>query len=103
MASSAAPSDADAQQRALAARISLRREQARFPAIIAIANATSPYFTRQLANFPDRIPRGYAMPRRITLRQVEAFKAVIEQGSVSSAAQMLHISQPAMSKLIAYF
>ena len=43
------------------------------------------------------------MPRRITLRQVEAFKAVIEKGSVSSAAEMVHISQPAMSKLIAHF
>lgn len=43
------------------------------------------------------------MPRRITLRQVEAFKAVIEKGSISSAAQMVHISQPAMSKLIAHF
>jgi len=43
------------------------------------------------------------MPRRITLRQVEAFKAVMESGSISSAAEMVHISQPAMSKLIAHF
>ena len=43
------------------------------------------------------------MPRRFTLRQVEAFKAVIENGSISSAAQMVHISQPAMSKLVAHF
>jgi len=43
------------------------------------------------------------MPRRLTLRQVEAFKAVIENGSISNAAQMVHISQPAMSKLIAHF
>lgn len=43
------------------------------------------------------------MARRLTLRQVEAFKAVIENGSISSAAQMIHISQPAMSKLIAHF
>jgi DNA-binding transcriptional LysR family regulator len=43
------------------------------------------------------------MPRRLTLRQVEAFKAVIEHGSISSAAQLVHISQPAMSKLIAHF
>lgn len=42
------------------------------------------------------------MPRHLTLRQIEAFKAMIESGSVSSAAEMLHISQPAMSKLIAY-
>jgi DNA-binding transcriptional LysR family regulator len=43
------------------------------------------------------------MPRRLTLRQIEAFKAVIENGSISNAAQMVHISQPAMSKLIAHF
>jgi DNA-binding transcriptional LysR family regulator len=43
------------------------------------------------------------MRRHFNLRQIEAFKAVIEYGSVSSAAQMVHISQPAMSKLIAHF
>jgi DNA-binding transcriptional LysR family regulator len=43
------------------------------------------------------------MTRRLTLRQVEAFKAVIEKRSISSAAEMVHISQPAMSKLIANF
>lgn len=40
--------------------------------------------------------------RHVKLRQIEAFKAVIEHGSVSSAARVAHISQPAMSKLIAY-
>jgi DNA-binding transcriptional LysR family regulator len=42
------------------------------------------------------------MRRQLTLRQVEAFKAVIESGSVSAAALMLHFSQPNMSKLIAH-
>lgn len=41
------------------------------------------------------------MPRHLNLRQIEAFKAVIENGSISSAAKVVHISQPAMSKLIA--
>jgi len=40
--------------------------------------------------------------RPINLRQIEAFKAVIENGTISRAALMLHISQPAMSKLIAH-
>jgi len=42
------------------------------------------------------------MPRHLNLRQIEAFKAVIESGTVSRAADLVHISQPAMSKLIAH-
>jgi len=42
------------------------------------------------------------MPKHINLRQIEAFKAVIEHGTVSRAADMLNISQPAMSKLVAH-
>lgn len=42
------------------------------------------------------------MPRRLNLRQIEAFKAVIENGTISRAAEVLHISQPAMSKLVAH-
>lgn len=44
---------------------------------------------------------GLWMRRPLSLRQVEAFKAVIEFGTVSRAAAVLHVSQPAMSKLIA--
>jgi len=42
------------------------------------------------------------LSRHLNLRQIEAFKAVIEHGTVSAAADMLNISQPAMSKLIAH-
>jgi DNA-binding transcriptional LysR family regulator len=42
------------------------------------------------------------MPRQLNLRQIEAFKAVMEYGTVSRAAEMLNISQPAMSKLVGH-
>ncbi len=41
------------------------------------------------------------MPRPLNLRQVEAFKALIETGTVSAAADLIGLSQPAVSKLIA--
>jgi DNA-binding transcriptional LysR family regulator len=42
------------------------------------------------------------MRRTLNLRQVEAFKAIIEQGTVSRAAEVLCVSQPAVSKLLAH-
>lgn len=42
------------------------------------------------------------MSRHINLRQIEAFQAVIVNGTVSGAAEVLNITQPAMSKLIAH-
>lgn len=36
----------------------------------------------------------------INLRQMEAFHAVMESGSVTKAAELLHITQPAVTKLI---
>jgi DNA-binding transcriptional LysR family regulator len=40
------------------------------------------------------------MRRTANLRQIEAFKALIEHGTVSRAAEVLAISQPAASKLL---
>lgn len=42
------------------------------------------------------------MKRQLQLRQVEAFKALIEQGTVSRAAGILHVTQPAVSKLLVH-
>lgn len=43
------------------------------------------------------------MPRPINLRQIEAFKALVEHGTTSRAASVINVSQPAVSKLIANF
>src|SRR5690625_5073936 len=49
--------------------------------------------------------RGAAMekqgsPETLSPRQVEAFKAVIEKGSVTAAAMAMHVSQPSVSRLL---
>ena len=41
--------------------------------------------------------------RKPSLRQLEAFKAFVENGSVSRAADALYVSQPAVSKLLNHF
>lgn len=42
------------------------------------------------------------MPRHLNLRQIEAFKAIMENGTMRQSAEVLNISQPAVSKMIAH-
>lgn len=39
-------------------------------------------------------------PPLISLRQIEAFKAIVETGSVTAAANAMHVSQPSVSRLL---
>ncbi|MGE3150310.1 MAG: LysR substrate-binding domain-containing protein [Pseudorhodoplanes sp.] len=39
--------------------------------------------------------------RPLSLRQIEAFRALVEGGTVTRAAELLHVSQPAISKQLA--
>lgn len=56
-----------------------------------------PYSSK--ANFVEVYSESYSMA--LNLRQIEAFKALIEHGTVSRAALVINLSQPAVSKLIA--
>ncbi|MFT3802365.1 MAG: LysR substrate-binding domain-containing protein [Burkholderiaceae bacterium] len=39
---------------------------------------------------------------QINLRQIEVFRAIMATGSISAAAQVLYVSQPAVSRLLGY-
>lgn len=41
------------------------------------------------------------MPRTLNFRQIEAFRAVMQTGTTTAAADMLHTTQPSVSRLLA--
>jgi DNA-binding transcriptional LysR family regulator len=48
----------------------------------------------------DETPRSEVRALRLNLRQIEVFRATMLTGSISGAAKMLDVSQPAVSRLI---
>ncbi|WP_455282045.1 LysR substrate-binding domain-containing protein [Cupriavidus necator] len=56
-----------------------------------------------LAGAGERTGAGVAAPsgRPLNLRQIEVFQAIMLAGSVSGAGRMLHVSQPAVSRVLA--
>ena len=71
-------------------------------------------------SFPDRLPGTGDLPndpaqasdpespvghagasRALNLRQIEVFRAIMMAGSISGAGRMLHVSQPAISRMLA--
>ena len=55
-----------------------------------------------MKRFSNHITRGYACQNRpMNLREMEVFRAVMLTGGVGGAAQLLHVSQPAISKVLA--
>jgi DNA-binding transcriptional LysR family regulator len=54
------------------------------------------------ADWPAKANEGGEEPRRsLNLRQIEVFRAIMLAGSVSAAGRMLHVSQPAISRMLA--
>ena len=41
-----------------------------------------------------------AMPRPLSFREIEAFRAVMQAGTTTAAAQLLHTTQPSVSRLL---
>jgi DNA-binding transcriptional LysR family regulator len=50
--------------------------------------------------FSAETDAGHEGPRQLNLRQIEVFRAIMIAGSVSGAGRMLHVSQPAISRVL---
>ncbi|MDQ8033204.1 LysR family transcriptional regulator [Bordetella genomosp. 1] len=52
-------------------------------------------------DFPDDTGPGPQGSRPLNLRQIEVFRAIMMAGSISGAGRALHVSQPAVSRVLA--
>ncbi|HKH26818.1 MAG TPA: LysR family transcriptional regulator, partial [Sphingomicrobium sp.] len=65
----------------------------------------NPHFRRPINNGTVFMPEYYGWSRmaRINSRQVEAFRAMMLTGSVTEAAKLMNVTQPAVSRLLRDF
>lgn len=49
----------------------------------------------------DAVASGQVAGRPLNLRQIEVFRAIMMAGSISGAGRLLHVSQPAVSRVLA--
>ncbi|HUC68144.1 MAG TPA: LysR family transcriptional regulator [Stellaceae bacterium] len=52
------------------------------------------------ASFPLEVRDGAIEKRKISLRQIEVFRAVMISGSINGASQILRVSQPSLSRVV---
>ena len=53
-----------------------------------------------LSSLPLEVRDSAGQRRKLSLRQIEVFRAVMLSGSINGASQMLHVAQPSLSRVV---